>query len=130
MLRRFIGLVGLLVVLGVAACGPTAAAPTAVVPTPTPLPTEPMVTSPTPSPTEVCDLTPDTWVIYLVGLGESLSGVARRTGSTVPELRQLNCLTSDALTPGQKLRVPPVAPASTPTLLPRSTPIPTATPGR
>ena len=45
---------------------------------------------------------------YTVSRGDTLSDIARRHRTSVDRLKQLNALTSDALTPGQVLRLRPV----------------------
>lgn len=44
--------------------------------------------------------------IYEVKSGDSLDRIAKKTGTTVAELQRLNQLSSSALKPGQKLRLP------------------------
>lgn len=50
--------------------------------------------------------TPTTYSSWVVGDGETLGGIARSTGSTVFELRELNHLSSASILAGQTLRVP------------------------
>lgn len=46
---------------------------------------------------------------YQVKSGDSLDRIAKKSGTTVAELQRLNRLTSSALKPGQKLRLPAAA---------------------
>jgi LysM repeat protein len=67
----------------------------------------------------VCQVRND-WPLYAVESGDTLFRIARRTGATVDDLVQANCLTDpDRLFNGQELRVPRT---------PVETPTPTATP--
>lgn len=50
------------------------------------------------------------YVSYVVQRGETLTGLARRFGTTPDVLRQLNQLKSDEIKSGQRLRVPRVEP--------------------
>lgn len=54
------------------------------------------------------------WTIYTVSPGDTLSGIAQRTGSTVNELASANCLrNANSISVGQQLRVPrPLVPVS------------------
>jgi LysM domain len=71
---------------------------------------------------------PNTWVVYIVRPGDTLSGLSLRYRVTVAELQRANCLgSSSVLHTGQLLYVPPTAPVyPTPTqpilLLPTFTP--------
>lgn len=47
---------------------------------------------------------------YQVKSGDSLDRIAKKTGTTVAELQRLNQLSSSALKPGQKLRLPAAKP--------------------
>jgi LysM repeat protein len=94
-------------------------------PTPTPSPTEETVTptTPTPSatptppapsatPTSVDHLLPSCpqpagWSVYTVQQGDTLPALAWRSGMTTYALMQANCLSSQVISPGQKLYVPP-----------------------
>jgi LysM repeat protein len=63
------------------------------------------------------------WPQYTVVAGDTLAGIARRTGSSVSALTTANCLTdANLISVGQKLRVP-VQPSAPP---PPSNPIPVA----
>ncbi len=66
------------------------------------------------------------WPEYRVAAGDTLSGIATRTGSTVQQLAQANCLADvNAIRVGQVLRVPRipavVAPTATQTRTPTAT---------
>ncbi|MBI5928958.1 MAG: LysM peptidoglycan-binding domain-containing protein [Chloroflexi bacterium] len=55
------------------------------------------------------------WPVMVVSSGDTLSGIAERTGSTVETLVQANCLlNADAIFAGQQLRVPlvPIQPTA------------------
>ena len=58
--------------------------------------------------TDVSDCTARTdWAIYVVKNGDTLSDIARRTGSTVSTLGEANCLENVSfIRAGQQLRVP------------------------
>ena len=50
---------------------------------------------------------PDGWVVYVVQRGDTLSEIAARTGSTIPELQRANCIRNPRhIVPGQRLFVP------------------------
>jgi membrane-bound lytic murein transglycosylase D len=49
----------------------------------------------------------DTEEIYVVKTGDTLTGISRRTGVAVAELKGINGLKGVAITPGQKLRIRP-----------------------
>lgn len=88
------------------------------------LPLKPSVTS-----TPICEQ-PETWVVYTVQEGEVLFNLALETGSTVDEVKQINCLTSNILSIGQEIWLPILPPSPTPTPTATSTPLPTARPPR
>lgn len=105
--------------------------------TPTPSPT---ATAFTPFPTSIPCGPPIGWVTYIVKPGDTLSSIARATGTTVEMLKFANCLVSDVIKAGQPLFVPrlPVptptrtpfptfTPTSTSTVTPSTTPTPTPT---
>ncbi|MDR0534316.1 MAG: LysM peptidoglycan-binding domain-containing protein [Verrucomicrobiales bacterium] len=65
---------------------------------------------------------------YTVQKGDSLYKIARKNGVTVPELKQANGLTSDALKIGQTLNIPSkgaAAPAGAPVMAANSQPVAT-----
>jgi LysM repeat protein len=80
------------------------------------------------SPRQSCGK-PSRWVAYTIQRGDTLSSIARRTGTNVPDLKQANCLKSDRIYAGATLWVPrlPWSPP-TPTRRPTSTRRPTKTP--
>ncbi|MBN1681872.1 MAG: LysM peptidoglycan-binding domain-containing protein [Anaerolineae bacterium] len=88
----------------------------------TPTPTGAAVQDSTQVPPTQVNCTPQTgWPVYTVVAGDTLSGIAVRSGATVDQLVQANCLASaELIYIGQKLYVP--------SLPPTSTPAPTATP--
>lgn len=115
---------------------PAAASPTTslkLVPTKAVQPTATLALQPKPSvmPEVVC-VQPETWVVYIVQEGEALFNLALETGSSVDEVKRVNCLTSNILSIGQELWLPTLPPTSTPTPTPTltSTPLPTARPPR
>jgi LysM repeat protein len=67
--------------------------------------------TPTPTPTRCYKARPAGWVAYRVVAGDTLSGIAVRTRTTVARLKQVNCLASDKILIGQLLYVPAVGPA-------------------
>ncbi len=88
--------------------------------TPTPSPTEETVSSPTPTPSATPTATPTSvdhllpsckqpvgWSVYTVQQGDTLLALAGRAGMTTYALMQANCLSSQVISPGQKLYVPP-----------------------
>lgn len=88
--------------------------------TPTSTPTK---MPPTATPTQCVIDPPAGWVAYVVQAGDSLYDLALRHGTTIYEVRQVNCLSSDAISPGQQLYLPALPPTATPTwtLVPSST---------
>ncbi len=113
---------------------PTPAPPTptqmVVVVTATPPPGTPAQPGPaTPPPAEGVCQPPPTWVSYQVQVGDTLNSLAERTGSTVFELQQVNCLESFTIQPGQTVYLPfiPPTPTITPTASATARPGPTPT---
>jgi LysM repeat protein len=96
----------------------TPSLPTLVSPSPTlsPLPTE-AIASPTAltssvTPTSSDHLMPSCpqpvgWSVYNVQVGDTLPALAWRSGMTTFALMQANCLSSQVISPGQRLYVPP-----------------------
>jgi len=60
-------------------------------------------------------------VTYIVQPNDTLFSLATRTGTTVPQLKQANCLTGDLLYVGQRLYLPFLPPTPTP-IPPRTMP--------
>ena len=60
----------------------------------------------TPSATVCVAALPPGWMTYRVQAGDTLSGLALNTGTTVAELRRINCLTEDTIVVGQVLYLP------------------------
>lgn len=105
--------------------------PMVVVVTPTPLPV-----TPTTSLAGGCQ-PPASWTAYTVQSGDTLNTLATRTGVSVFDLQQSNCLQNFALQVGQTIYLPFYPPSPTPTSTttpvtpsptPSSTPTQTATP--
>lgn len=102
---RIVG-VGLVAVLGLAACDggeeePTAPATPAQTPTPTATPTPTPTAEPTPEPT------PESQT-HVVESGETLSGIAARFGTTVDAIVEANGIEDpDHLAVGEELVIPP-----------------------
>jgi LysM repeat protein len=83
------------------------ATPTATIPTSTPAPTSTNSQTPVPSATTCVANHPEGWVIYSVQSGDSLSGLATSTGTTLEELMRVNCLVDRSLiVTGQQLFLP------------------------
>ncbi|MCO5211523.1 MAG: SH3 domain-containing protein [Caldilinea sp.] len=70
--------------------------------------TAPAVPSPTLTPTATPCIAsaPPGWSAYLVRNGDTLSGLAQRSGAGVAELQSANCLESDIIVEGRTLFVP------------------------
>lgn len=59
---------------------------------------------------------PDGWIPYGVRTGDTLSAIAERTGTTVAQLQQANCLVNADLIPvGKSINAPKPPPTDTPT---------------
>jgi LysM repeat protein len=85
--------------------------------------------TPFPSPT-ICNA-PYGWIIYTVRSGDYLTQIARDYGITYQKLRDVNCLTSDIIHPGDHLwvpNVPTITPAPSETGVPQPTLTPTPQP--
>jgi LysM repeat protein len=82
-------------------------APPVITPTPE-VPAAPAVDV---QPREVgCTVTqPEGWVEYNVASGDNLTWIAKRGGTTVEEIMQINCLDSETILIGARLYVPPAA---------------------
>lgn len=78
---------------------------------PTLVPTS--IFSPTPVTPEPC-VPPVDWGIHVVQAGNTLNSLARRYGTTVDLLMQVNCLNTDTIFIDQRLYVPGLGPTSTP----------------
>jgi hypothetical protein len=95
-------------------------------PKPAPQPTA------TPAPDSACRITlPADWIPYPIGSRDTLGGLARRSGASVGEIRDVNCLEGDDIGELDMLYLPDsvyvrVTPERMPTPLP--TPLPTQTP--
>ena len=114
---------------------PVISLPTAVPPTPTPpsLPTPTAsatpVDTPTPSlsptllptitpsetavpetPQSECGTVPISWEAYRVQRGDTLFALSLRSGASVEQVRQVNCLETDKLVSGTQIFLPPVPP--------------------
>ncbi len=74
---------------------------------------------------------PASWIVYPTQLGDTLNSLATRTGVTVFDLQQANCLASYTIQPGQNIYLPMVPPTPTFTPVPQATgtrlPTPTRT---
>ena len=70
---------------------------------------------------------PSGWVPYTVQPGNTLFSLAGRTAAGVAQVKQVNCLTGDALQVGQQLWLPQLPPQITPPT-PTFTPTPSPTP--
>jgi LysM repeat protein len=92
------------------------------------LPPPPTEIPPEIPPSETCG-PPSNWVIYIVQRGDTLFSIAQRVNSTVSQLKNANCLTSNTIRTGQKLYVPyQPAPLPPPTEAPPTQAPPSATP--
>ena len=80
---------------------PTTALPTNTLPPP-PVPTQP-------PPNSGCG-PPASWVIYVVQAGDTVYSISSAFNITVDQLKYANCLTSNAISPGQSLWVPNFTP--------------------
>lgn len=95
---------------------------------PTPIPTATTVPTVTPTRGAPLTCTPDItsgWMPYAVKEGDTIAGLASRSGVSESDLRRVNCLSTDSLFGGGILLLPALNPtgAATP-----PTPIPTVTP--
>lgn len=101
--------------------------PIVVIVTPTPLPAP--LESPSAGTVGPCQA-PSSWTPYVTQVGDTMNSLAERTGVSVYDLQQVNCLTNLTIQPGQTVYLPftPPTPTITPTFAPASpTPTPTWT---
>lgn len=111
--------------------------PVIVVVTLTPLPFTPTTAAAAPGNTPGVCQPPPTWIAYTVQAGDTLNTLAVRTGASVFDLQQVNCLQNFTLQPGQVVYLPfnpptptatgtatPVTPSPTPSSTPTQTPTP------
>ncbi len=94
--------------------------------TPIPAPTDTPTLTPTFTPTPTPCRPRFDWPVYIAQAGDTLSSIARATGTSVEQLILANCLVSDRIYVGQLLYVPRLPP--TPTFTPTATHTPTYTP--
>lgn len=106
---------------------PPSPTPIIVIVTPTPLPALP---TQAPAAGGACQ-PPPSWVSYVVQPGDTLDSLAARSGMSVFELQQVNCLSAFNLKVGQTLYLPVTPPTPTVTYTPSPTgtrpPTPTRT---
>ncbi|MCE7982678.1 MAG: LysM peptidoglycan-binding domain-containing protein [Caldilinea sp. CFX5] len=77
-------------------------------------PTPEATTTPTAMPCQ--PYLPDGWIPYGVRAGDTLSAIAARTGTTVAQLQQANCLLdADVIPAGKSINAPKPPPTNTPT---------------
>ncbi|MBN1935510.1 MAG: LysM peptidoglycan-binding domain-containing protein [Anaerolineae bacterium] len=111
---------------------PTATATLLPAPTSTATPTipsTPTMTPTAPRPTVQSCGHPAGWQLYIVQSGDTLTGLALRSGTTVAAIMNANCLKTTAIFAKQRLYLPPTL--TYPTLTPTRTPtfvLPTITP--
>lgn len=100
-------------------------------PTDTPVPPPP---PPTRAPEGGVCQPPADWVTYKVEVGDTLNSLSKRTGVTVFDLQQVNCLETFTIMPGDIIYLPYAPPTPTVTSTPtatgtrRPTPVRTSTP--
>ena len=70
---------------------------------------------PTATVTRCAPQPPTGWVLYTVQSGDTLYNLALSRQTTVTQVRQVNCLPSQAVYAGQQLYLPPAPPTATPT---------------
>ncbi|MFN8458359.1 MAG: LysM peptidoglycan-binding domain-containing protein [Anaerolineae bacterium] len=107
------------------------ATPMVIVVTPTSLPVTPTTAGAAPGNTPGVCQPPATWVAYTVQAGDTLNTLAARTGASVFDLQQVNCLQNFTLQSGQVVYLPinPPTPTATGTATPVTpSPTPSATP--
>jgi hypothetical protein len=93
-------------------------------------PAEPTSPPPAVSPTAraTCAPVPADWVLYTVQSGDTLWGLATRTGTTMVMIESVNCLPTRTIEVGQQLYLPKLPPTVTSTPRPyTATPRPPAT---
>jgi LysM repeat protein len=69
---------------------------------------------------------PHNWTLYLIQRGDTLSSLARQTGTTVAAIMQVNCLITDLIYAGTTIYLP-ARPVATATVTPTPTITPTVT---
>lgn len=101
--------------------------PMVIIVTPTPLPQTPPTPGPAPVETLGVCQPPPSWAAYTVQAGDTLNSLSARTGVSVYDLQQVNCLSTFTIQPGQVIYLPfnPPSPTATATTTP-VTPSPTA----
>ena len=102
-------------------------------PTDTPTPIVIVITAPPEPATDVpvvgpCQ-PPPSWIAYTVQTGDTLNSLANRTGLSVFDLQQVNCLETFTILPGDIVYLPfdPPTPTPSPTRAPTVTRLPTLT---
>lgn len=90
-------------------------------PTTRPQPTSTVTPTPSPEPTTVvmvaeqsCGNVPDGWVSYIVQRGDTISQLSMRSGATINEIVQANCLSLNILYSGTRIFLPSTAPVRQP----------------
>lgn len=97
---------------------------------PTPIPKETLLPPPSPTapgapPPAPCVRGRSGWVPHPIQVGDTLADIASRTGTTVGELRAVNCLGHDLIFAGRNLLAPATAPEPTPAAPTVAAPTPT-----
>jgi uncharacterized repeat protein (TIGR01451 family) len=70
---------------------------------------------------------PPDWVVYVVQANDTLFSLAAETGTSVEQVRLVNCLEGDTLVAGESIFLPTLPPPDVPTPVPPPTPVPTPT---
>lgn len=103
--------VGTVLVLATATPLPPTATPLPIVPDTTLMAGQPFLT---PENGNACGAVPPTWQLYTIQPGDTLHNLAVRSGATVAEIRQVNCVEVNVIYVGREIYLPIAPPTRIP----------------